>query len=115
MSEQAESTQASIHEHVSALDHEFVRISESIGSASANDARATMLSVYRALVRLAEAAGALTAACPACRAAGGPSNYEQVNKLSGVWTRPECPSCRELTRLIKAVEKVSRKVSMPGQ
>ena len=40
--------------------------------------------------------------------------YEAVNKLSGVWKLPECPTCRELSQMITGIEKVAKAVATPS-
>ena len=104
---------ASIQDHTSALDRELLRIAEALRQADPSTARPAILAVYRALHRLAEAAQPITAACPACREAGGKREYKAVNPLSGVWSRPECSTCRELSHLITAAEGVAQKVKTP--
>lgn len=113
MSEAVQASISSVQELASSLDREFITLAQGMEAADSDTARSVLLTVYRALFRLAEAARPLAAACPACRASGGAGEYEQVNKLSGVWTRPECPNCRELSHLITAVETAARKVSLP--
>lgn len=114
MSNEIDASLCSIRDHASALDHEFLQIAQALRQADPATAHTAMLSVHRALQRLAEAARPITAACPACQKAGGKRKYEPVNPLSGVWSRPECPTCRELSGLIAAVESVIRNPQPPG-
>ena len=113
MSDQITASLSSVHDHASALDREFLNIAKALGQADATTARTAMLGVWRALHRLAEAAKPITAACPACQKAGGKRKYEPVNPFSGVWSRPECATCRELSQLIGAAEEVARKTKSP--
>lgn len=96
------------------MDREFLQIAKELPSTDVAAARATIMGVYDALERLAEAAKPIVAACPACKAAGGKGRYEAVNEFSGVWSRPECPTCRELSQLIAAVDALATKLRMPG-
>ena len=110
MSDQAASTIASIQEQAAALDRGLLQLSQEIAGAGKDEARAAFLGVFRTITRLAEAARPLIAACPVCHGTQGGGELEQVNKLSGVWTRPECATCRELSKMIGAVDEVARKL-----
>jgi len=109
MDEEQTTVSNKIHEHTSALDREFIKLAGDVRGQKAADARDSMLAVYRALTRLADAARPITAACPTCNAPEDQGEYQPVNKLSGVWTLPECPTCKELASAIAAIDKVARK------
>ncbi len=114
MANQRTPSLSSVRDHASAMDREFLKIAKALRQTDLAGARTTMLGVYEALHRLAEAAKPITAACPACQAAGGKGQYEAVNEFSGVWSRPECPTCRELSQPIGAVDNLARKMRTPG-
>jgi hypothetical protein len=99
-----------IQEHASALDRELAQLAEKLKTASSEDGRTVLMGVFHALTRLADASQPVAAACPTCKGTGGVGEFEAVNELSGVWNRPECPTCRELAKLIRAIGDVSRKV-----
>ncbi|MEP0848182.1 MAG: hypothetical protein HRF50_15335 [Phycisphaerae bacterium] len=98
----------SIQQQASALDRDFARLAPLLEKASDSDAGAAMKAIVRSLHRLAEAARAVRNSCPTCRKADANLSFEAVNKLSGVWSLPECNTCRPLARIIGAVEKAAR-------
>jgi hypothetical protein len=95
-------------EHVSAVERDFLELGKLLDTLDESKGRMVTLAAYRAVHRVAEAGRAVKAKCPKCGRPDSKLEYEAVNKLSGVWKLPDCPTCTELSQLIAAVEKAVR-------
>lgn len=104
-----------IQQHTSALDRELARIAPMLAEATESQVAGVMSAAVRAIQRLADAARAVRNACPVCRKAEAATRFEEVNKFSGVWSLPDCPTCRGLARLIAGVDKAIREAPATGR
>lgn len=114
MSDQISTTLASMAEHLSALEQDFLQVGRLLEGMDEARGRPLLLAVQRAIGRVAESARAVKSKCPRCKRPDAKMEYEAVNKLSGVWTLPECPTCRELVQVVVAVEKATRATAPAG-
>jgi hypothetical protein len=108
MSDQTSAALTTLSEHVSAIERDFLELSKLLERLDEPKGRTVILAAFRTLQRVAEAARPVRAKCPRCGRPDAKMEYEAVNKLSGVWKLPECPTCRELAGVIAAVEKAAR-------
>lgn len=108
MNDAANAAIQSVAEHVALLERDFLQLARALESLDESGGRSATLAAYRAIQRVAEAARPVKANCPRCGRPDSKLEYEAVNKLSGVWKLPECPTCAELTQVINAVEKAAR-------
>lgn len=108
MSDETASPLQPLAEHIAAVERDFLALGKHLEALDEPAGRAVTLAAFRAVHRVAEAARAVKARCPACGRPDSKLEYEAVNKLSGVWKLPDCPTCSELSQVIAAVEKVAR-------
>lgn len=114
MSNAIANTLLALNEHLAAVERDFVALGRQMEQADASDGRSALLGAYRAVERIAEGARAVRAKCPRCSRPDSAMEYEAVNKHSGVWKLPECPTCRELSQMMSAIEKVAKTLAATG-
>jgi phage FluMu protein Com len=101
-------TLLALNEHLAVVERDFVALGKQMEQADEGDGRTALLGTFRAVERVADGARAVRAKCPRCTRPDPNMEYEAVNKLSGVWKLPECPTCRELSQMMSAIEKVAK-------
>jgi hypothetical protein len=111
MSTAIASTLLSLNEHLAAVERDFVTLGRQMDQASESDGRSALLGAFRAVERIAEGAQAVRSKCPRCSRPDPAMEYEAVNMHSGVWKLPQCPTCRELSQLMSAIEKATKNVT----
>lgn len=108
MSDTTATALQSLADHVGAVERDFLELGKLLDKLDATKGRMVTLAAYRTVHRLAESARSVKAKCPQCGRPDSKLEYEAVNKLSGVWKLPDCPTCSELSQVIAAVEKAVR-------
>lgn len=96
-----------LKEHVDAVAEDFALLADRMKDGDQRTGREGLATVYRALMQLIREAEAVRNFCPACSGPNARMQWEAVNKLSGVWKRPQCDECRPLSELLTAAEKVA--------
>ena len=114
MSNAIANTLLTLNEHLAAVERDFVALGRQMEQASESDGRSALLGAFRAVERVADGARAVRAKCPRCSRPDPALEYEAVNKHSGVWKLPECPTCRELAQMMSAIEKVAKMMTTSG-
>jgi hypothetical protein len=114
MSNTIANTLLALNEHLAAVERDFVALGRQMEQADESDGRSALLGAYRAVERVADGARAVRSKCPRCSRPDPSMEYEAVNKLSGVWKLPECPTCRELAQMMAAIEKAAKAQTATG-
>ena len=107
-------TLLALNEHLAVVERDFVALGRQMEQADVGDGRTALLGAFRAVERVAEGAQAVRSKCPRCSRPDPNMEYEAVNKHSGVWKIPECPTCRELSQMMAAIEKVAKTLAATG-
>ncbi|MGE0479431.1 MAG: hypothetical protein AB7Q17_03060 [Phycisphaerae bacterium] len=89
------------------LENRLSKLADALVDAKPEQGPVAMGETVRALLRIVTAAKRIRKMCPACNRPDAKKVYVAVNKLSGVWRRDECPTCKDLAAVIHAFEKAA--------